>query len=229
MHDLPATCCNLYLRDMKLLLVTATPEEIQPLSSHFDFREGPNIVNGNEIFILVTGVGMVATAWSMGQALASDTFDFAFNAGIAGSFSRTLNPGDVVNVEKDCFSELGVQDHDAFLSIDHLGFGRGTEYPVSGHLSDALSDHLPKVSAITVNTVHGNEESIEQTVARLNPDIETMEGAAFFYCCRMKSLPGLQVRAVSNYVERRNRLAWNVPLAIANLNKELIYLLNKLV
>jgi futalosine hydrolase len=45
-----------------------------------------------------------------------------------------------------------------------------------------------------------------------------MEGAAFFYVCRQLNVPCIQIRAVSNYVEKRNRDAWNIPLAIKNLN-----------
>jgi len=46
-----------------------------------------------------------------------------------------------------------------------------------------------------------------------------MEGAAFFYACFMERLPCLQIRAVSNYIEDRNKDRWNIPLAIGNLNK----------
>ena len=55
-------------------------------------------------------------------------------------------------------------------------------------------------------------------VERLNPQLESMEGAAFFYACEEYKLPCLQIRAVSNYVEKRNRANWDIPLAIKNLN-----------
>ena len=75
---------------------------------------------------------------------------------------------------------------------------------------------LKKVNAITVNTVHGRDESI----AKISSDtqLESMEGAAFFYACQMAGIPAIQIRAVSNYVERRNRDAWQIGLAIKNLN-----------
>ena len=44
-----------------------------------------------------------------------------------------------------------------------------------------------------------------------------MEGAAFMYACLVHGLPFAQVRAVSNVVERRNRDAWKLTEAIANL------------
>jgi futalosine hydrolase len=73
------------------------------------------------------------------------------------------------------------------------------------------------VSAITVNTVHGNERSIARVGERFDPQVESMEGAAFMYACRIQGVPFAQVRAVSNVVERRNRDAWKLPEAIRNL------------
>jgi len=53
---------------------------------------------------------------------------------------------------------------------------------------------------------------------RIQPQLESMEGAAFFYACTQAGVPCLQIRAVSNYVEKRNRDAWQIGLAIKNLN-----------
>src|SRR5205814_2365395 len=64
---------------------------------------------------------------------------------------------------------------------------------------------LPKVTGITVNTVHGRTSTIAAVVARCRPQVESMEGAAFMYACRLAAVPYAQVRAVSNVVERRNR------------------------
>jgi futalosine hydrolase len=49
-----------------------------------------------------------------------------------------------------------------------------------------------------------------------------MEGAAFFYACEEANVDGLQVRAISNYVEKRNKENWNLALAVKNLNDWLI-------
>jgi len=53
-----------------------------------------------------------------------------------------------------------------------------------------------------------------------------MEGAAFFYACAMAGVPCMQIRAVSNYVEKRNRDAWQIGLAIKNLNTFAVRLLS---
>jgi futalosine hydrolase len=46
-----------------------------------------------------------------------------------------------------------------------------------------------------------------------------MEGAAFMYACQLSAVRYAQVRAVSNVVEKRNRRAWTIDEAIANLSQ----------
>lgn len=219
---------------MRILLVTATEQEIAPLISDFGISipesgkiykgksrveaKNPSIkseIENSKFEILVTGVGMVATAFELGKHLAVNKYDVAINLGIAGSFDHSIALGDVLEITEDTFSELGAEDDTDFLSIEKLGFGGGT-FNATSRLSGAID--LKTVTAITVNTVHGNEYSIRKLSSRLNPQLESMEGAAFFYACHKMNLPCLQIRAVSNYVEKRNRDKWKIGLAIKNLN-----------
>ena len=52
-----------------------------------------------------------------------------------------------------------------------------------------------------------------------------MEGAAFAYACAISNVPYAHVRAVSNVVERRNRDAWRMDLAIQRLNQTIVDIL----
>lgn len=209
---------------MKSLIVSATESEIAPFLSHFGFKDGSNYLNGNQIVVLLTGVGMVATAFSMGRILEKDSFDFALNVGIAGSFNEGLSLGDVVHVTEDCFSELGAMDGASFLSIDQLGFGSAVMTPFPSESLDVLLSSEKRMKGITVNCVHGSDEEIVLVKDRFRPDIETMEGAAFFYACNQVGLPAVQLRSISNYVEKRDKSKWNIPLAIETINKRLIEL-----
>ena len=76
-----------------------------------------------------------------------------------------------------------------------------------------------------MNTVHGEDVSIESVRSRFAPDVESMEGAAFMYACLIAGVPFAQVRAVSNRVERRNRAAWDLAGAIENLGRVSLKLL----
>ena len=211
---------------MKILLVAATESEIEPTFSYINSLENAGSSNGNVIHVLITGVGMTSTSFALGSALALTEYDLAINGGIAGAFDRSLKIGEVVWVSLDCFSELGAEDGEDFLSIDELGFGKSSIKPL--HLYKGSLVSVKQVRSITVNKIHGNDESIYKIVERLNPQTESMEGAAFFYACNEVNLPCLQIRAISNYVERRNRGNWNIDLAIKNLNVTLIDVLKDL-
>jgi futalosine hydrolase len=84
------------------------------------------------------------------------------------------------------------------------------------------------VNGITVNTVHGRDQSIAAVAARVSPQVESMEGAAFMYACLVNGQRFAQVRAVSNVVERRNREAWKLADAVASLGAVSLRMLNEL-
>ena len=207
---------------MKILLVAATYQEIEPFIKHYapKFNADKLLKIGkNEVKVLISGVGMVATAYVLGKAFANEKFDMALNVGIAGSFYRNIKLGQLVEVREDILSELGAEDDEEFISLDQLEMGE-VEFNASDKI--IIREGFRKVTAITVNTVHGNEESISDIRDRVNPTIETMEGAAFFYACEEAETEALQVRSISNYVEKRNRENWNLPLAVKSLNDWLI-------
>ena len=205
---------------MRILVVAATEVELGSLKSDLGSRT-------SEVDFLTSGVGMVATAFSLGKHLATHHYDLIINLGIAGSFDRDIGFGEVVEVIQDRLSELGAEDDEAFLSIEALGFGESI-FNTNARLSSYTAQQLRQVTAITVNTVHGHELSIEKLTGRIQPQLESMEGAAFFYACKQAGVPCLQIRAVSNYVEKRNRDAWQIGLAIKNLNSFAVELLKAL-
>ncbi len=204
---------------MKILIVAATEGEISALRG---LDQGNNTID-----FLVTGPGMVATTYELTRFILEKKYDLAINIGLAGSFNRSIKIGDVVEVNTDTFSELGAEDDDQFLSIKEIGLEGKDTFQKTGSIKTPTL-YLRKVNSITVNTVHGNDERIEKIIRRHNPEIETMEGAAFFYVCEKENIPSIQLRAISNYVEKRNRDAWNIPLAINNLKLSIEKLLNEL-
>ena len=194
---------------MNILVVAATEGEVGLfLELPEDQRKGASV--------LVTGAGMVATAYALGKRLATAHYDLLLNVGIAGSFDRSISLGEVVCIDQDTFAELGAEDGIDFLPSDQLGLGAHT---FDGSCPDHPGVHgLRKCRGITVNTVHGNEAAIDRMVERMAPQTESMEGAAVFYAAQQSGIPALQVRAISNYVERRNRASWKVQHAVENLN-----------
>lgn len=194
---------------MRILIVAATETEIAPIRPHL----------GSTVDVLVTGIGMVATAVKCSRALALTSYDLALNVGICGSFDRTLEPGAVVHVVRDQIAELGAEDDDAFVTMEEIRLPAEWTFVNSAPPSIAALRALPAVNAITVNTVHGNERSIAAVIERFRPEVETMEGAAFMSACLINKVTFAQVRAVSNIVERRNPGAWRVATAIERLTE----------
>ncbi len=80
---------------------------------------------------------------------------------------------------------------------------------------------MKPVNAITVNTASGTLQTIEKLSKKFNPDIETMEGAAFFYICSGGKIPFLAIRSISNKVEPRNKDNWDIRFALDNLSEKL--------
>ena len=203
---------------MNIIFVSATELEQNSIWECVKKYKGEH-----NVFFSTTGVGMTATAFDLGKKLNPDFHDLAINIGLAGAFDRNLKLGEVVNVLEDQFSEEGAEDGDRFISLDEMGLRFNPQITFDdGKLKSSFelkSPDLKKVSGITVNTVHGNEESIQKVKERLNPQVESMEGAAFLYACRMKKIPCLQIRSISNYVEKRNRDNWEIELALSNLSK----------
>jgi futalosine hydrolase len=195
---------------MHILVVAATELEVPLLKS------GPR--GRHHVDVLVTGVGMVATAAQSARCMAQTAYDLAFNFGVCGSFDRAIQLGTVVHITSDRLSELGVEDDDRFVTMQEIGFDTEDAIINTSPPLNAVLRELPVVSGISVNTVHGSGRTIAAVVERFDPQVESMEGAAFAYACAISGVPYAQVRAVSNIVERRNRDAWRLDVAIRNLN-----------
>jgi len=200
---------------MRTLIIAATEAEIAPTIAYFNLKSSHFIETENFDF-LITGVGMVATAFALGQKL-NKKYKLAINIGIAGSFDRNIKLGELVNVIEDTFAELGAEDHEEFITLPQLGFGKNS---FSSTVKKDLQ--LEEVKGITVNKVHGNAQSIENITRLYHPQVESMEGAAIFYAAEQLSIPALQIRSISNYVEPRNRENWQIGLAISTINNWLI-------
>jgi futalosine hydrolase len=215
---------------LNILLVSATAFEMAPLLQWLEQHakgqtEGAFQVGNHHITPLVTGVGMVATAFHLGRVLTAPLPHWAMNIGIAGAFDPQLSPGDVVQVHTERFGDLGVEEADGrFTDFFDLGLIPNDGMPFTkGVLRNPYATgatFLSAVEGLTVQKVHGFGPSIEQVRQRYpEAQIESMEGAAFFYACLHARIPFMEIRGISNYVEPRNRAAWQIPKAIQHVNE----------
>jgi futalosine hydrolase len=216
---------------MRILVVAATLPEMAALvreltpptpdRQHYSYKH-------HHLDMVVTGVGMVATAAWTARALAQRAYDVALNVGVCGSFSPGLPPGTVVHVVSDRIADLGAEDDDRFITVDEIGLPSEHSFVNDSPPDSAVLRALPAVSGITVNTVHGRTGSSAEVVARFHPDVESMEGAGFMHACTIAEVAFAEIRAVSNMVEKRNRAAWRLDDAITALNRTAITMIEDL-
>jgi futalosine hydrolase len=216
---------------MKILIAAATVFEIRPFLGKLVHLGVENDciyhcrLKDTSIDVLISGIGMVQTAYCLGKQLAGNRYDLAINAGIGGSYNKGLKIGEVVQVTEECMTELGAEDGENFLSVFDLGLVDPDTQPfthgrlINNNLVDISAiSRLKRVKGATANTIHGNPESIEKVLDHYQSEEESMEGAACFYAFLSEKIPFAEIRAISNYVEERDKTRWDLKLALKNLN-----------
>jgi futalosine hydrolase len=213
---------------MKVLLLAATPFETQLLRAQLGMLANTctdYCADGGkplEVSVLHTGIGMVNTAFQLGRYFALSQPDVALQMGIAGAFAKGPQIGEVVEVMEEIYPELGADSPDGFLRLAEMGFphfvvGETCYEDVLRQPRAALAG-FQQCRSVTVNRVSGEQEAIASLVARWQPQVESMEGAAFFQACLLSGVPFRQLRAISNLVEPRNKANWQMSRAIEVLN-----------
>ena len=221
---------------MKVLLTAATLQETQILRDRLGMALGEgglwkaSIGNLLDVSLLVTGIGMVNTAYHVGRQFVVERPDAAWQLGIGGAFVGGPAIGQVVEIVEECYPELGADTPSATLGLEEMGFAHFT---VQGRaFYNTLAQRrasLPGFAAcraVTVNRVSGEANAIAKLLQTWGPQVESMEGAAFFQACLLADIPFRQFRAISNLVEPRNRDNWRMKEAIEALNQSVLDLLS---
>ena len=213
--------------NMHILLAAATPFEIQPtidnLAQKPSFGVSP----------LLTGVGSVATTWSLMRQIDRDRPDLIIQAGIAGCFTGR-KAGDVVVVREEMLADLGVWEDQRFKTLFDLKLADSEAPPFSnGKLVNPYQQllnltSLDPVTAITVNEITTDPTRITWYQQNTAAVVESMEGGGLHYVCLREKIPFVQLRSVSNDIGVRDKTKWDIRSAILNLNEQLISLLAKL-
>jgi futalosine hydrolase len=218
---------------MNCLLTAATYAEIAPAVAYYKNAEKRWHIDF-ELDVLVTGPGMLQTAYLLTKHIALRKLDLMVQAGVAGGFTDAMKPGKVVAVQSEVFSDIGVMEKTGWHDLFDMRFVKKNEFPFkNGRLVNPdkvllQRSRLPLVRAATVNQVSTQKKQIAAIAEKYKPQIETMEGAAFHYVALREKIPFLQVRAISNRVGERNKSKWALQPAIENLNRELIRLFEAL-
>lgn len=211
-----------WLHDSKTLFCCAHPSEARALPSGLS--------------CLVTGVGKTASAVSLCEYVHAHPVERVFIFGVAGAFvsdpgsqRATLEVGELVWVQRDLLLDEGVQLEEGFLDLDALSL-RGEQpqdYRACASWMQRLQQRLPGPALVgaTVSTCSSTDALAKQRQGQAPVQVETMEGAALAHVCDRRSLPWVQLRAVSNRCGQRDQGGWDLPLALESLRQGLDKLL----
>ena len=212
---------------MHILLAAATTFEIQPAIDFLTLSRR----SGHQTGTLITGVGCMATVYSLMRQIDRLRPDIIIQAGIAGCWTGR-QPGEVFAVREEFQGDQGVWEDGRFKSVFDLKLADKDAFPftdgllVNPYKKLLTLTSLEAVRGITVNEITTDPRRIE---GRNNaPVVESMEGAGLHYVCLQEGIAFLQLRSVSNDIGVRDKTKWDIKKAIDRLNDRLIFLLEKL-
>lgn len=204
---------------MKIAIAAATALEWQGMG--FDGETEILPPGPHQIARWTTGIGMLHAAHELTARLWEERPDLVIQTGIAGAFDTRRHPlGTACCIARDSQADLGVLEVDGWKDVFQMGLAGPSDHPyqmgwlVNPHTALTERCGLPKASGVTVNRVGTEPAWIEGLLRRLEPDVETMEGAALHYTCLRGSVPFLQIRGISNRVGERDKSAWRIGEAL---------------
>lgn len=187
------------------------------------------MIGTRSVVLIETGIGAVNTAQALTVALQEISPEFVLQIGIGGAYlSSGLNKGDLALATEENYGDLGVITSAGWSPADEIGIpilSAERDYYNTYPLEPALvarAQHILEQSGecamqgpfVTVQQCTGREDIGNELAARFNAICENMEGAAAAHICTLYAAPFLELRAISNRVEDRNKDTWDIPRAV---------------
>ncbi len=199
------------------LVTTATEMEMEPLRRQ--------LASFGSVAFLVTGVGILETAISLGRYLDQHSGEVAavINLGVAGAFVDSgVGLLDCCLASREVLGDFGICTAGGITPFNGETMAANTVFPMDPELrarAEAIlvaAGHVVHSGAfVTVNCVSGTERrglflrDCHQALC------ENMEGAAVARLCQLHDISCLELRAISNLVEDRDLSRWRLSEAVA--------------
>ncbi|MBX2816325.1 MAG: futalosine hydrolase [Saprospiraceae bacterium] len=212
----------------KIAILAATHAELEPVKDKWEREVTGKLLEYYTVQFIVAGIGAVSAGISCMEVIKETKPDLLIWIGIAGSYDKRLELGQVVEVIDDLQADLVIQESDgSYIEISPLDDYPGSAKPTARFHADPVVDHrFEKVSGLTVQTVTGTSRDAQRLRNRFACQVETMEGAGYLMACIRSDQPCLHLRSISNYVEARDRSRWRIKLALESLANALFQLLS---
>jgi futalosine hydrolase len=212
------------------LIIAATAIEIAPLLETYKSGKTKHLPDAT---ILLTGIGLTATTYSLMNYLKIRKPTWVLQAGVGGCFDHKIKLGSVFAIKQETIADQSVIELGELKTLFDLQLLPENRFPFKkGWLKNETAllkkCKLKKVKGISVNEITTNKKKVGFYLKEFNPVIESMEGAALHYVCLMENIPFIQIRSVSNYIAERNKKKWDMQRSIKNLNEAVIDFLKPL-
>ena len=190
----------------------------------FPTKTEASLFQRDGVDVIISGVGLTATAFATLKAIQQYQPDLLILAGIAGVFPHSsLQIKDVVLVESEVEADLGFFTPQGFVHLAHLPLAMEFE-----RRHTLLCPHLPDGAPFQLARSASLNAAMAPFIDSKNVDIENMEGAAFFHVCLQEQQKFLELRAISNIVKIGDD-NWDMPGSVLALTNGLHQLLDTLI
>jgi futalosine hydrolase len=202
---------------MMYLVIAATEMELEPIREILG-REG-------NVSYLVSGVGPLETCLQLTRFLAGrreQRFGAVLQVGVAGAYGGgDIQILDLCLAEKEVVGDFGICTGEGISSFARPDLQVVTEFSLRsaslGATEEILAGHgIPYHTGtfVTVNCTSGTAERGIYLRDRYQAICENMEGAATARVCEVFGLPCIELRCISNMVEKRSPARWRLTEAV---------------
>src|SRR5258706_11281142 len=142
---------------MNCLIVAATAKEIAPFLSRYRTAQKQWLPETN-IDVLVTGIGLTATAYHLTKHFSIKRPDMVIQAGIAGCFHKNISLGSVVTIKQDTIADESVIELKRLKTLLDLKLVPQNQLPYKkGWLINPGTALLKKLKLKTVKGISVNQ------------------------------------------------------------------------
>jgi len=229
-----------------VLIIAAVDQELAPMLARFDKIEPISVagragfamtVNDQSLIAIIAGPGAVNTAQGLTAAIERFTPSLIIQVGCAGGFANAeISVGDVAVATEEIDVHMGIETEieEKSVRLAPLPFPLmekdGKQYrhrflldrnlagdAVASIRSRGLTGFaLHKGSFVSCSTITATSSRAKGLFDLYCPVMESMEGAAAAHIALHYNIPFLEIRGASNLVGKRDKDAWNLPLAFEN-------------
>lgn len=186
------------------------------------------LARAERVDLLLTGVGKANAAGAIASVLEPDRHTLIVNAGVAGTVSDALSPGDVLLASRSLYLDEGVRTPTGLIGIEQLGFAPGpggrVSYEPPTALARAWADAGGRLGVIGTVSSGAGTDALRVERARAGALAEAMEGAAAMQAAAYRGVPGVELRAVSNTTGDRDSQSWDLASALDALRQGVLRL-----